>query len=115
MTVKLNHTVEGQIKVLSPNEVYANVEKLRIIDVRRQEEFVGEYGHVRGAELVTLGDKLHKLLEAGNRDEAIVFICHSGGRSGQATQFSQQLGYTQTYNMSGGMLKWNELHFPIEK
>ena len=37
----------------------------------------------------------------------VVFICRSGGRSGQATQFARQrLGLTNARNLIGGMLAW---------
>lgn len=36
-----------------------------------------------------------------------------GGRSGQATAMSVQLGYSKTYNMLGGMLRWNQADLPV--
>ena len=91
---------------------------LRLIDVRRPDEYSGELGHIEGATLITLGPDLQAYLEKGAtenfKNETIVFICRSGGRSGQATMFSQQLGYTQVYNMQGGMLRWNDLKLPIQ-
>lgn len=87
----------------------------RLIDVRRPEEFNNELGHISGAELVTLGPELTTFLEKGNRDQEIVFVCRSGGRSGQATAESLKLGYRFTANMVGGMLRWNEAKFPVER
>ena len=92
---------------------------VRLIDVRRAEEFNGELGHIEKAQLITLGPDLQNFLEegaAGNlKDQTIVFVCRSGGRSAQATMFSQQLGYTKVYNLQGGMLNWNSLQLPIHK
>jgi rhodanese-related sulfurtransferase len=91
----------------------------RLIDCRFDNEFVGELGHVPGSELVTLGDELMKYLQDGApaKDKAaeIVFICRSGNRSGHATMLAQQLGYKNVYNMSGGMILWNELRLPVER
>lgn len=89
--------------------------KIRLIDVRRPEEFNGEYGHIAGAELITLGPDLTAFLETGDRSEEIVFVCRSGGRSGQATAESQRLGYRFTVNMTGGMIRWNEKMFSVER
>ena len=86
-----------------------------MIDVRRPEEFNNELGHISGAELITLGPDLTRYLDQGDRSQEIVFVCRSGGRSGQATLESQRLGYKYTSNMLGGMTQWNEVHFPIEK
>lgn len=88
---------------------------VHLIDVRRPEEYVGEYGHVEGAELVTLGPDLQARIDAGKREETIVFICRSGARSGQATQYAIQQGYKDVYNMQGGMLRWTELKLPAVK
>lgn len=88
---------------------------VRLIDVRRPDEYVGEYGHVEGAELVTLGPDLQKRIDEGDPKEKIVFVCRSGGRSGQATQYAVQKGYKEVYNMQGGMLRWTELKFPTTK
>lgn len=93
----------------------AAVGKVKLIDVRRPDEFNNELGHIRGATLVTLGPDLTKFLENGNRAEEIVFVCRSGGRSGSATAESIRLGYKFTINMAGGMIRWNEMKFETEK
>lgn len=89
--------------------------KIRLIDVRRSDEFNAEYGHIHGAELVTLGSELTRLLEEGDRKQEIVFVCRSGARSGTATAESIRLGYKQTVNMAGGMIRWNENKQPVER
>lgn len=91
------------------------LKKIRLIDVRRPDEFNGEYGHIVGAELITLGPDLTNFLEKGNRSEEIIFVCRSGGRSGTATAESIKFGYKFTINMAGGMIRWNERKQPVEK
>ncbi len=108
--------VDG-IPEVSVEDVYRNLEavknkKLRLIDVRRPDEFNGELSHIAGAELVTLGPDLTQFLEKGNRSEEIVFVCRSGGRSGNATNESISLGYRFTANMVGGMIQWNNKKLP---
>ncbi|MGZ3743141.1 MAG: rhodanese-like domain-containing protein [Pseudobdellovibrionaceae bacterium] len=89
--------------------------KIRLIDVRRPDEFNNEFGHIHGAELVPLGGELMDFLENGDRSEEIIFVCRSGGRSGTATAESVKLGYKFTMNMVGGMIRWNEKSFPVER
>ena len=89
--------------------------KLKLVDVRRPDEFNGEFGHIEGSILVTLGPELTQFLESGDRDDEIVFVCRSGGRSGNATIESINLGYKFTANMIGGMIKWNEEKQPIKR
>ena len=109
--------VDG-IPEVTVEDVFANTNavttnKLRLIDVRRPDEFNGELGHITGAELVTLGEELNQFLEKTDRSEEIVFVCRSGGRSGQATADSLKLGYKFTANMVGGMIRWNEKKQPV--
>lgn len=87
--------------------------KIRLIDVRRPDEYNNELGHIEGTELITLGSDLTAFLEKGDRSEEIVFVCRSGGRSGTATAESIKLGYKFTINMAGGMIRWNEKKQPI--
>ncbi|MDG1478921.1 MAG: MBL fold metallo-hydrolase [Myxococcota bacterium] len=83
----------------------------RLVDVRQPEEFTGELGHIAGAELVPLAS-----LDAGaaqwKRDEPIVVLCRSGGRSGRAAQVLEGLGFSRVASMTGGMLAWNTAGLP---
>lgn len=87
--------------------------KIRLIDVRRPDEYNNELGHIEGTELITLGPDLTNFLEKSDRSEEIVFVCRSGGRSGTATVESIKLGYKFTINMAGGMIRWNEKKQPV--
>ncbi len=108
-----NPDLPGVSDVL-PGDVLAQKDKLVLIDVRRDDEYYGELGHVAGAKLITL-DTLDTRLGEIPKDKEVVFICRSGGRSGRAAYFARENGYTQVYNMKGGMLLWNELALPVEK
>lgn len=111
-----NPAIADGIPVVSPETVNSHLGKdFLMIDVRSPEEFTGELGHVPGAKLVTLGPDLMRFLAETGRDKEIVFICRSGARSGQATVLSRDAGFTKTANMSGGMLRWNELGYGTSK
>lgn len=100
---------------ISPLALREKVDDVEMIDVRRDDEFVGELGHISGAKLVTLGGPLESFLESAPKDKTYVFICRSGGRSSQATIAAKQLGFQNVFNMEGGMLKWNALDLPVSK
>lgn len=100
---------------INPANLQKHLGKVRLIDVRRPEEFNDELGHIVGAEQVVLGPDLQQFLEAGNREDTIVFVCRSGGRSGRATMASQSMGYKNVANMTGGMMLWNQLRLPVER
>lgn len=106
-------TLDG-IPVVSCEDVLSEIGKVKIIDVRRPDEFNNELGHIPGSHLVTLGPELTRFMENGDRSETIVFVCRSGLRSGQATEEGLKLGYQSVVNMTGGMLAWNEKDYPKE-
>ncbi len=100
---------------ITTEQTRLRLENAAIIDVRRPDEFNNELGHINGAHLVTLGPELTQFLEQGDRSQEIIFVCRSGARSGQALNESVKLGYNSTLNMVGGMTRWNELKFPIQR
>jgi rhodanese-related sulfurtransferase len=40
------------------------------------------------------------------KNEEVIVYCRSGNRSGQAAMILETLGFTNTKNLSGGMLAW---------
>ncbi len=70
------------VPLKSPQEVndLLDNKEFDFVDVRSQEEFSGELGHVPGSHLKTLGDELEVYLEEADRDKKIIFICRSGRR-----------------------------------
>lgn len=104
------------IPEIDVDEVHEHAPSLTLIDVRRPEEYNNELGHVANAKLFTLGPSLeHFLHSVKNPEEYIVFICHSGGRSSNATAMARELGLKNTFNMTGGMLRWNSFNLPTIK
>lgn len=82
-------------------------EKINIIDVREPHENA-EFNI--GGTLIPLG-KVQSMqideIEDMKQQELIVY-CRSGNRSGQACMFLDALGFTNTKNLVGGMLGWQE-------
>jgi rhodanese-related sulfurtransferase len=106
---------ENGLPEVTCEQLHSALKKVKIVDVRRPDEFVGEYGHIPGAELVTLGPELDVYLKSASKDAAYVFVCRSGARSGNATIQAQNLGFREVYNMQGGMIRWTELKYVSEK
>ncbi len=102
-----------QVLDVDPQEVNEKKEEVVLIDVRQPEEFTGELGHIPGAKLIVL-DTLPEKLNLVPKDKTVVIVCRSGGRSARAAEFMQTQGYKDVYNMKGGMILWNELHFDTE-
>ena len=89
-----------------------NVDRVRLIDVREPAELVGVLGQIEDSESVPLGT-LGMAIDTWNKEEPIVVICRSGGRSGRAAQYLEQHGFKYVASMDGGMLTWNEEGLPL--
>jgi rhodanese-related sulfurtransferase len=115
-TLQQNCTISpAGIPELTVNQVFENLSNLKIIDVRRADEFTGELGHIEGAMLKTLDAELTDYLKTADRAASYAFVCRSGGRSGVATQQALELGFKSVVNMKGGMLAWNAAGLKIER
>lgn len=109
----LNPQISDGIPEVSVHQVMEHKKNLVLVDVRRPDEFNGEYGHIEGSKLVVLGPDLLTYLQYEDKNKEIVFICRSGGRSGQATAMALEMGYKYVSNMVGGMITWSLQQLPV--
>lgn len=103
---------EGVLDI-DPVELSKKLDQVELIDVRLDEEYIGELGHIPGARLMTL-DTLEDHLNEIPKDKTVVFICRSGARSARATALAQANGFKSVYNLKGGMILWNEYRLKTE-
>lgn len=99
---------------VSVDQVTLPAAGFRLVDVREPHEFTGELGHVAGATLVPLAT-VPAQAAGWNKDEPVLLICRSGGRSANAAQFLTRAGFSKVMNLVGGMLAWNQAGRPVEK
>ena len=109
------------------DELASRLDEVRVIDVRRPEEYDGtlgsvcdpRQGHIPGAlnidvqELMTLTeDELRERVgvEAGGE---VVCYCHSGSRSAMAVLALQRFGY-DARNYPGSWHEWSRTELPYE-
>ena len=76
----------------------------QLLDVRQPKEY--EQSHIPGAILIPLSDLVDKLSLLDKSNPVIVY-CRSGVRSKAGCQILVQAGFSDCFNMSGGLLKWN--------
>ena len=93
---------------VTPAWVRDTLGQYRVVDVRQPDEFVGELGHVPGSELIPL-DTLPEAGRGWDREQPIVVICRSSGRSDRAAQYLEGAGFRRVASMVGGMMSWNQL------
>jgi phage shock protein E len=107
-------------KLVSPAEAAALIEEqggnvpFVILDVRTSEEYAE--GHIEGAIVwdVNQDDFATSLGMAYPRDGRYVVYCRSGVRSRTATEIMQSLGFTDIYEIDGGIQAWEAAGQPIE-
>jgi len=91
---------------------YKMLDQLKIIDVRRAEEFCDELGHIPNATLATLDRDLEAFLDTQDPQLTYLFVCRSGGRSARGARIAQAKGFSHILNLKGGMLEWNRRGLP---
>lgn len=81
-------------------------EEITLLDVRETSEYDG--GHIKESVNAPLSS-----LDANElpypKDEPVYVICRSGNRSAQAANRLQAAGYTEIYDVSGGMTAWESI------
>ena len=88
-----------------------------LIDCREADEYAD--GHAAGAPLIPHMSVFQRAGEveqiAGGKDQPLMFICKSGGRSAVASEFAAAAGFTDLYNVEGGTDAWIEAGLPTER
>lgn len=100
---------DKQITVISPEEVYEAVTNSdrQLIDVRTTEEF--EEGHVANSKNICVTeDGFKEKASKLNKNEPVYVYCKSGKRSANAAQILKEMGFTEIYDMDGGILNWEK-------
>jgi rhodanese-related sulfurtransferase len=103
-------------KTVSPSEavVIMNDDQTIVVDVREPPEFAE--GHIEGARNIPLGKLDERVGELeSHKNKPIVVNCQSGTRSLAAGKKLTTLGFTQVYEMKGGIFAWKDQNLPMTK
>ena len=83
-------------------------ENVVVLDVREYSEFCGSVQHIEdAANLPWNSSVLQARFDELPTDVNIIVVCSSGGRSNQAATFLDNQGFTNIYDMQGGMNAWS--------
>ncbi len=94
-------TIEG----ITFEEKIRSIKNLQLIDVRSPEEYAVE--HLENAKNINWnGDDFVSNVEKLDKSKPIFVYCKVGGRSIQAANKLSELGFTEIYNLDGGIMKW---------
>ncbi|WP_372919918.1 rhodanese-like domain-containing protein [Salegentibacter sp.] len=81
--------------------------KAVVLDVRTEEEM--EEGYLPHAKLYDIykGQEFLDGIEKLDKSKHYYIYCRSGQRSEQACQLMDQMGFSETYNLLGGIIEWD--------
>jgi phage shock protein E len=75
------------------------------IDVRTPAEFAE--GYIEGARLIDFqSGNFENEIATLDKNATYAVYCRSGNRSGQAVKVMQDAGFTNVFNMNGGVIEW---------
>jgi rhodanese-related sulfurtransferase len=99
---------------LSVSEFSSKVAEAGIItlDVRTPGEF--NEGHIEGALLVDFqSGNFENEIASLDKSKTYAVYCRSGSRSGQAVKIMSDAGFTNIYNLDGGVIDWASAGLPL--
>lgn len=84
-------------------QLQGNPDAFFLLDVR--EPFEYQIAALENSVLIPMNQIPERLQEL-NKDEAIVVICHHGMRSDSVAYYLDEQGFTQIFNLTGGIHAW---------
>jgi rhodanese-related sulfurtransferase len=104
----LRNKYRDQIKIVGASDFkyILQSKKAQLIDVRTPSEFLSN--KIKGAKNInfytrSFKDEIAKL----DRNKPIMVYCKSGFRSRRSAKKLAKLGFTEIYDLKGGILGWN--------
>ena len=101
------YPANDSVKVLAPDEFKAQInnKKVQLIDVRTAREFGAS--HIQGAKNIDFysgqfKNEFNKL----NKNKPVYIYCRTGSRSRHASNKLADMGFTEIYDLKGGIVRW---------
>jgi rhodanese-related sulfurtransferase len=91
-----------EITVSELKKMMDHKDNFQLVDVREPHE--ADIAQI-GGDLIPMGEIMDNL-DKISRDKKVVVYCKSGNRSGVITKALEGQGFTNIYNMKGGILAW---------
>ena len=121
ITIVFNSCTNGQTNGtktnLSVTEFAQKIKELPnapIVDVRTPDEF--SKGHLPNSfNYDWNGSEFEKQIAPLDKSQPVFVYCLSGGRSASAANKMRSKGFTQVFEMDGGMMKWRGANLPETK
>ena len=98
-------TQRGKVILVSPADFKEKSQNQTIIDIRTPQEY-GQ-GYIEGAININYFDRsfLDQVSEF-DKNKPIFIYCRSGNRTSSASKKLLKLGFTEVYDLQGGIISW---------
>ena len=89
-----------------------NSANINLIDVRTYDEFA--LGHIPNSINIDFNnfDEFMENIDLIDKNKATYIYCLSGGRSSKAYAYLSEKGFTNLYELEGGIMSWRKNNFP---
>lgn len=85
-----------------------------ILDIREGEDYAS--GHLPRARHIPLSQLSKRMDEIGKfKDKPVIVTCRTGTKAGSATRVLKQAGFTNVFELRGGVNAWQQASLPVEK
>ena len=101
----------NHLGALSARKLRENKKRFIILDVREPSEW-HEDGYIEDAKLIYVGD-LPSQTEKLDKSKSYAVICSVGNRGSIGSSILKRNGFSQVYNVLGGMTAWKNLGYPV--
>lgn len=99
-----NPNAPAQVRPLLVKDLAARLAEFTVVDVRpAPARALAAFPHAH----VVLDEESHDELAALPKDTRLAFLCHHGNSSQQAAEHFRGLGFSQIYNVEGGIDTWS--------
>ena len=108
---KVNKLIHYKVSVMDVDSLAGKTDKYLILDAREREEF--DVSHLTGARFA--GFKHFNVDDWSDmdKDTPIVVYCSVGYRSEKVGKKLKKAGFTQVFNLYGGIFEWVNREYPL--
>lgn len=107
---------QSKAKIVTAEDMQSllQLDSVQLIDVRTPKEF--KKGHIENALNInffapTFADDIKAL----DKEKPVILYCRSGKRSTKSAKIFHESGFTDLYNLEGGIIKWKAEGFEVKK
>ncbi|OJW82035.1 MAG: hypothetical protein BGO69_15665 [Bacteroidetes bacterium 46-16] len=110
-TADAQHNINKELQVDDYEQKLNATAGAQLVDVRTPGEYAE--GHLKNSVNIdynsdAFADKIARL----DKQKPVFVYCLSGGRSSMAAEQMHNMGFSEVYNMKGGIMKWNRAGKP---